>query len=463
MKNENRVNDLNELVVCKQTTTINHSEIGNKERSFPFQYIVHQWKTNIRVLQTVGVLLISMFIPMLSFSQSIDLGTAENFVLYTSSGAIGNTGISFVDGNIGTDLGAVTGFENSTVTGSTEIANAATEEAIDDVQSAYDQGAAMTATLSPDHAPAFGSDETLLAGVYNVDGAGSLGGTLYLDAEGDPSSVFVLRFGGAFSTGASSKVILINEAKAANVFWLSAGAMSMAENTEIKGIILSLTGAVSMGANVQLEGRMLTTSGAISLDKGDVYAPEAAPEAFTSTPLPISLLSFKGYRDNQNIILEWSTASETNNDYFTVEQSSDGKKWNIIGTVNGAGNSTSQLNYTLTDRTHIEEVSYYRLKQTDFNGEYTYEDIVSIKKYENLKEESLTIYPNPSKGQFEMLFDGNSSDINSIIIFDSRGQKIYSSNGYESKFDLSNNVPGLYFMHVQYNSKVISSKIIITD
>jgi hypothetical protein len=183
IKNENRVTDLNELVVCKQTTTINHSEIGNKERSFPFQYIVHQWKTNIRVLQTVGVLLISMFIPMLSFSQSIDLGKAENFVLFTSNGAIDNTGSSFVDGSMGTDVGAVSGFETSKVNGSTEIENAVTEEAIDDVQSAYDQGAAMTATLSPDHAPTLGSDETLLAGVYNVDAAGSLEGTLYLDAE----------------------------------------------------------------------------------------------------------------------------------------------------------------------------------------------------------------------------------------------------------------------------------------
>lgn len=457
MKNENRVNDLNDLVVCKQTTTINHSEIGNKERSFPFQYIVHQWKTNIRVLQTVGVLLISMFISMFSFSQPIDLGKAENFVLYTSSGAIDNTGSSFVNGSMGTDLGAVTGFETSTVSGSTEIANAATEVAVDDVQSAYDQGAAMTATLSPDHAPAFGNGDTLLAGVYNVDGAGSLGGILYLDAKGDPSSVFVLRFGGAFSTGASSKVILINEAKAANVFWLSAGAMSMAANTEMKGILISLNGAVSMGANVKLEGRMFTTTGAIALDKGDV----SSPGAFAS--LPISLLSFTGERNEQNVVLKWSTASETNNDFFTIEQSSDGENWNIIGTVNGAGNSTSQLNYTLTDRTHIEEVSYYRLKQTDFNGEYTYEDIVSIKKYESLKEESLTIYPNPSKGQFEILFDGNSSDINSIIIFDSRSQKIYSSNSYESKFDLSNNVPGLYFMHVQYDSKVLTSKLVISE
>ena len=188
-----------------------------------------------------------------------------------------------------------------------------------------------------------------------------------MDAKGDPSSAFVLRFGGAFSTGASSKVILINEAKAANVFWLAAGAMSMAANTEMEGTFLSLTGAVSMGTNAQLEGRMFTTSGAISLNKGSV----SSPKAFTS--LPINVLSFTGYCDNQNIILEWSTASETNNDYFTVEQSFDGKIWSPIGNVDGAGNSTSQIDHSITDRNHSEEITYYRLKQTDFNGNYTYE------------------------------------------------------------------------------------------
>jgi len=151
MKNENKVEDFRQYGSCV--------------------------KTNFATLKLwVYLLLIATFIPMLSFSQPIDLGTAKNFILYTSNGAIGNTGTSFVNGSMGTDGGAVSGFKTSTVNGSTEIENAVTEEAIDDVQSAYDQGAAMTATLSPDHAPAFGSGDTLLAGVYNVDGAGSLGG-----------------------------------------------------------------------------------------------------------------------------------------------------------------------------------------------------------------------------------------------------------------------------------------------
>ena len=269
-----------------------------------------------------------------------------------------------------------------------------------------------------------------------------------MDAKGDPSSAFVLRFGGAFSTGASSKVILINEAKAANVFWLAEGAMSMAANTEMEGTFLSLTGAVSMGTNAQLEGRMFTTSGAISLNKGSV----SSPKAFTS--LPINVLSFTGYCDNQNIILEWSTASETNNDYFTVEQSFDGKIWSPIGNVDGAGNSTSQIDYSITDRNHSEEITYYRLKQTDFNGDYTYEDVININTCEDHVEESLTIYPNPSYGKIEMRFHGNSSDVNSIDIFNSRGQKIYSSKTLQSEFDLSGNFPGLYFRGVNLNTYI---------
>jgi hypothetical protein len=89
--------------------------------------------------------------------------------------------------------------------------------------------------------------------------------------------------------------------------------------------------------------------------------------------------------------------------------------------------------------------------------------VININTCEDHVEESLTIYPNPSYGKIDMRFHGNSSDVNSIDIFNSRGQKIYSSKTLQSEFDLSGNLPGLYFMHVQYDSKVLTSKFVISE
>jgi hypothetical protein len=84
--------------------------------------------------------------------------------------------------------------------------------------------------------------------------------------------------------------------------------------------------------------------------------------------LPITLMSFTAQkRDNCNL-LEWSTASELNNDYFLIERSTDGINWNIINKTTGAGNSNYLINYSFTDYNFENTVNYYRLTQVDYNG-----------------------------------------------------------------------------------------------
>lgn len=96
-----------------------------------------------------------------------------------------------------------------------------------------------------------------------------------------------------------------------------------------------------------------------------------------SQPLPVELLSFKGLCENGSVKLEWSTATESNSAYFTVEKSSDLATWTAVGQVNGAGNSASQQNYVLVDE-QGGELSYYRLSQTDTDGEVRYYDMISV-------------------------------------------------------------------------------------
>ena len=116
------------------------------------------------------------------------------------------------------------------------------------------------------HALTFGGGETLLPGVYDVTGAASIAGTLTLDGENDPNSIFIIRSTGAFTTQATTTdVVLINEASANNIFWVSQVAMSTGANTTMKGTLVSFAGAITLGAGTVFEGRIFTLSGALGV------------------------------------------------------------------------------------------------------------------------------------------------------------------------------------------------------
>ncbi len=105
--------------------------------------------------------------------------------------------------------------------------------------------------------------------------------------------------------------------------------------------------------------------------------------------LPIELLAFKGEKGTVSNLLEWTTASEINNDYFTLEKSTDGIEFEIVGNINGAGNFNDVSNYSMIDDDLRNVVNYYRLKQTDFDGNYTYSSIISIDNSVNEKSKEV--------------------------------------------------------------------------
>lgn len=124
-----------------------------------------------------------------------------------------------------------------------------------------------------DHGPIFGNGETLLPGVYAQAAAASLAGTLTLDGGGDANALFIIRTGGALTTGAGTTVILTNGADANNIFWLSGGALSLAANTTMKGTLIAQNAAASAAADSDLEGRMFSTTGALSMGPGTASVP----------------------------------------------------------------------------------------------------------------------------------------------------------------------------------------------
>jgi hypothetical protein len=123
--------------------------------------------------------------------------------------------------------------------------------------------------------------------------------------------------------------------------------------------------------------------------------------SFSST-LPIELISFDAYLTNGTVALEWQTASELNNDYFTIERSSNGVDFEPIMNVDGAGNSNHIINYFETDYSPLAGTSYYRLRQVDFDGTETFSEMKTIKTYDVLATE-MNLYPNPTDGAFHIV------------------------------------------------------------
>ncbi|MFT5002909.1 MAG: hypothetical protein ACI952_001257, partial [Flavobacteriales bacterium] len=211
------------------------------------------------------------------------LGDLADFTLFSSAGNVGNTGITGIIGNIGTNAGAVTGF-GGVIIGTQEIANALTTEAKSDLDNAYTALIGMTSTVT--HIAAF-FNETVTPGIYDIVGAGSLGGVIILDGENDPDAIFVFRFAGAFNVAASSKIILVNGAKRCNVFWLggagaATGAVNIGASSEVQGIFISHNGAANSGGGVFMAGKQFSTSGAVNTNTAVIYN---SPQCVTSTSL----------------------------------------------------------------------------------------------------------------------------------------------------------------------------------
>jgi len=384
------------------------------------------------------------------------LGTAKGFVLFSSAGAVANTGISGVIGNIGSNFGAVSGWESSIVVGSVYNADATTAQAKIDLQSAHTQ-LFNTAATSTTHTPAFGSGETLLPGVYAIAAAGSLAGEITLDGGGDPNAVFIFKFGAAFSVGAKSKIILINAARHCNVFWIAEGAISIAAFSIMKGNFIANNGAVDMGANGFLEGRLLSTGGAVGFTSGTGYI---SYSLCSLTVLPVGFLSFTGSCENRHALIKWSIITPNSNSFFTVERSIDGMNWQIAGIVSGAGSSPLQYNYSFNDRLAKPADYYYRLKQTDADLHFKYSNTIVVKDCGSVKDDNLSLFPNPSSGKVNLLLTGEPGQ-GYTEIFNSQGVGIYRSNTFHPVIDLSNKAAGVYLIRVMSNSKILTGRVVV--
>jgi hypothetical protein len=171
-----------------------------------------------------------------------------------------------------------------------------------------------------------------------------------------------------------------------------------------------------------------------------------------SFSLPVELIDFKARSKEEGVLLQWSTASEIGNDFFSVERSKDGKKWAVIAQLPGKGN-TFQLNqYQFLDENPLHVTSYYRLKQTDFDGS---EHLSSIQTIQGKNSGSFSIFPNPVNDLLN-LESGHALNEGEVLITDLLGNLVYKHLIPEKEsrveLDLSHLKSGIYM--IRYGDKV---------
>lgn len=192
--------------------------------------------------------------------------------------------------------------------------------------------------------------------------------------------------------------------------------------------------------------------------------------SLSTSPLPIKLLSFNAVCEENSVSLNWSTASETNNNYFTIERSKDAQTWESIATVNGAGNSNATLYYSATDNQPYPDYTYYRLKQTDYNGTFTYSNVIIAECGSKvISFNFISIANNPQGGDIVLSFTANEGEQFTYALYDMQGKLLKNETAksvvgmneiHIPAKDMSNSI---YIVTLQNDTRSFSKKIFISN
>lgn len=151
-----------------------------------------------------------------------------------------------------------------------------------------------------------------------------------------------------------------------------------------------------------------------------------------SNPLPVELVDFKGVQENDVVQLSFITASEMNNDFFTIEKTTDGIDWEVLEIVKGKGTTDQVSSYNVVDRNQESNKIYYRLSQTDFDGTHNTYKIIAV-NFNSLSDAQYSMYPNPTIDQELNVIFESSSDVPVVCkVYDMLGKEVGSYDFYHS-------------------------------
>jgi len=240
------------------------------------------------------------------------------------------------------------------------------------------------------------------------------------------------------------------------------GEMDVKEDAVISG-----TGGILVSTDFDNDG---TVFGCVSGDDNCCGAPYCTLGTYA---LPVELTNFSASHYESSVLLEWATASEKNNDFFEILRSANGLTYEIIGQIDGGGNSSQLLVYEFVDENPLLGTSYYKLRQTDFDGENEEfgPKVVNFVK-ENIEGQcELLVYPNPCPGNCRAKLSEcpeGSAEIK-LMMTDATGHivnEVYPIRNFDGSFDIqidvNNNLkPGVYIITAQTGEERFSQKAII--
>ncbi len=321
-----------------------------------------------------------------------------------------------------------------------------------------------------------GSNQNGITGVLTINPSGSLNGAPNWDI--DIRSAGTLNLCGTLT----AKNVIFSNGSVVNV--CPTGILNISGNFENKNNSNSVTinGTMTVGGSfINGNGGVISGTGSISITNGPITntgntfgclgtAPCGGliPCTFSSpcSPLPIELLSFTAKAQNKSVILNWITVTETNNDYFSIERSKEGTEFEEIIIVDGAGTSNLQLSYVAKDVAPYTGLSYYRLKQTDFDGKFSYSQIVPV----NINTGVIfKIIPNPSDGKtLNLVFHSDSEELLMVECTSVVGKKVLMIDKFNNPKDVFLNLAELtrftsggYVVRVTTNLNVYAEKFIL--
>lgn len=266
-------------------------------------------------------------------------------------------------------------------------------------------------------------------------------------------------------TNSSEQVLLYNSSGVLQdaIIW-GGGQLSSALTLTIGSVGSCASQVVTIPGNTASYESIGTSSDGVAKEReydGSPTWQNAGSGSFGATNaviLPIELIDFGASLQNGQVILTWQTATEINNNYFVLEKSKNGVEFEILNTIKGAGNNNSYRSYSDIDLHPFAGMTYYRLKQVDFDESFSYSQIVAI---ESGKAIDFCLYPNPTNSGLIKVSSLDTKNA-TIEIVDGLGRVVLNevTNGNVAEFDLSKFGKGIYLVVITSREKSVSGKVI---
>lgn len=256
--------------------------------------------TKVAATILVSIYSVSLAGLVLAAQAPVGLGTANSFAVLAGSG-ITNTGATTITGDVGTfPTTSESGFGSVTINGTNHAGDSTTQGAKNDLVTAYNDAAGRTPVST---IPTELGGSTLTAGVYDSN-AGTFGitGTVTLNGEGDPTSVFIFEMASTLITASASNVVLINGASACNVYWRVGSSATLGTGSTFRGNILALT-SITVNNGVTVIGRILARNGAVTLQNDTITRPACS---LPDTGGGDSLVNTNGATSTTNLNVPWN-------------------------------------------------------------------------------------------------------------------------------------------------------------